>query len=311
MTVEYNLNVICETQDVGVGTKIGAFTHVYSEVTLGNDCEIGERVCIESNVKIGNSVKIKSGSHISQGAILEDGVFIGPNVVFSSEHYLQTKSRNIYTPLTRVNKGASIGANSTILPGVTVGAGAMVGSGSVVTRDVPELAIVVGNPAKISAYFETVEASDPIVPEVGQGVVVGKTKLSSGFFKNLSTASDDRGSLVAAESLSQIPFDVKRIFLVHSVPSIESRGAHAHKECHQFLICVSGSVHVIVDDGVEKFEFTLDSPSQAVYMPPMTWGTQYRYSTDAVLLVLASHAYDPNDYIRSYSEFKAAVEKHS
>ena len=114
---------------------------------------------------------------------------------------------------------------------------------------------------------------------------------------------DHRGTLSVTEFSPDLPFQPKRYFVIYDVPGEDIRGQHAHRICDQFLTCVSGSVHVIVDDGEHRDEFVLDSPSVGLYLPPMTWGTEYKYSPDAVLLVLASHSYDPADYIRDYDEF--------
>ena len=119
----------------------------------------------------------------------------------------------------------------------------------------------------------------------------------------LDRAVDQRGSLVSAEWERHVPFQVRRCFLVYGVPSSELRGAHAHRECHQFLIAIGGSVSVDVSDGHREAALTLDSPDIGLYMPPMTWGTQHNYSPTTTLLVLASHAYDPKDYIRNYADF--------
>ena len=88
------------------------------------------------------------------------------------------------------------------------------------------------------------------------------------------------------------------------VPSVETRGEHAHKACHQFLVCVRGSVNVVADDGRDRQEYVLDRPEKGLHLPPMVWGIQYKYSPDAVLLVFASHYYDADDYIRDYEEFR-------
>ncbi len=120
---------------------------------------------------------------------------------------------------------------------------------------------------------------------------------------NLPLFSDPRGDLFVAELQKQLPFGVNRIFIVCNVPANEIRGEHAHRECHQLLVCVKGSVHAVVDNGVSKEEFYLDSPAKGLYLPPMTWGGQFNYSQDAVLLVLASHQYSETDYIRNYSHF--------
>lgn len=116
---------------------------------------------------------------------------------------------------------------------------------------------------------------------------------------------DARGNLTAGEFDRHIPFAAKRYFIVYQVPLVEVRGEHAHRACHQFLVCVRGSMSVLGDDGQRREEFVLDRPNVGFYMPPMTWGTQYKYSPDAVLLVFASHYYDAGDYIRDYDEFLA------
>lgn len=119
----------------------------------------------------------------------------------------------------------------------------------------------------------------------------------------LSGFDDHRGSLVVGELNKQLPFTAERFFFVSHVPEGEPRGIHAHKKCHQFLVCVAGSVKAMVDDGETRTVVTLDRPTKGLHMPPMTWGAQYDYSEDAVLLVLASHVYDADDYIHDYDEF--------
>ena len=109
--------------------------------------------------------------------------------------------------------------------------------------------------------------------------------------------------MTVGEFEKEIPFAPQRYFSVFDVPNKEVRGEHAHKECHQFLVCIKGSCHVVADDGHQRQEFILDKPNKGIYLPPMVWGIQYKYSADAVLMVFASHHYDPDDYIRNYSEF--------
>ena len=121
----------------------------------------------------------------------------------------------------------------------------------------------------------------------------------------LREVQDARGDLCVAEVGSDLPFAVKRSFLVYNVPSAELRGEHAHRHCHQFLMAVKGSIHVMADDGARREEFVLDRPNLGLHLPPMVWGVQHRYSPDAVLLVLASDAYDSADYIRDYDAFVA------
>jgi dTDP-4-dehydrorhamnose 3,5-epimerase-like enzyme len=114
---------------------------------------------------------------------------------------------------------------------------------------------------------------------------------------------DARGSLSVGEFERDVPFLPRRYFVVYDVPAEEIRGQHAHKECHQFLLCVRGACIVVADDGVTSQEFLLDSPTVGLYLPPMTWGVQHTYSADALLLVFASHHYDAADYVRDYAEF--------
>jgi len=120
--------------------------------------------------------------------------------------------------------------------------------------------------------------------------------------------SDLRGRLVAGELPNDFaPFVPQRWFLVSDVPSREVRGEHAHRVCHEFLVCVAGSVMVAADDGHRRDQLLLDGPAVGVYVPPLIWTSQFRNERDTVRLVRASHAYDPDDYIRDYDEFLAAV----
>src|SRR5690606_11434500 len=129
---------------------------------------------------------------------------------------------------TLVKQGASIGGNATILPGLTIGAGAMIGAGSVVTRDVPDNAIVVGNPARITGYANT--TAFPGV-EAGERSHDQSPSVKGVALHRLTRAIDIRGSLVAGEVGPDVPFIPNRFFLVYGVPSAETRGSHAHKVC--------------------------------------------------------------------------------
>ncbi len=120
----------------------------------------------------------------------------------------------------------------------------------------------------------------------------------------LPKISGDNGTLIVAELGAALPFVVRRVFTLLDIPQEETRGTHAHRKCEQFLVCVVGSVTAIIDDGSHREEVTLDSPIKGLYMPALTWGTQYNYSPDAVLLVLASDPYDEGDYIHDYEEFR-------
>jgi UDP-2-acetamido-3-amino-2,3-dideoxy-glucuronate N-acetyltransferase len=118
---------------------------------------------------------------------------------------------------------------------------------------------------------------------------------------------DPRGDLTVGEFENEFPFRPKRYFIVSGVPSEEIRGEHAHKQCHQFLICAYGQCSVTVDDGTTRLEVVLDKPNVGIYVPPMIWGRQWQYSADATLLVFASELYDPGDYIRDYGAFLSAL----
>ena len=135
----------------------------------------------------------------------------------------------------------------------------------------------------------------------------GTTAGQSAHLIELAQHVDDKGLLVVAEFEKQLPFEVRRMFVIAGVPEGEPRGIHAHRECHQFLVCVSGSVRAMVDDGQRREVVVLDRPSLGLHMPPLTWGTQYDYSDDAVLVVLASHTYDAADYVHDYAEFLALI----
>ena len=297
-----HVSAICESVSVGKGTNIWAFAHVLPGAVIGVDCNICDHVFIENDVVVGDRVTIKSGVQLWDGLRIADDVFIGPNATFTNDKNPRSKQRPKIFLATVVESGASIGANATILPGITIGRGAMVGAGAVVTHNVPPYAIVVGNPARISGY--TGRSPDEVIvsakspPAGNPPIVVGNATLHS-----LTQAVDMRGSLAAMEFVSQCPFVPKRLFLVHGVPSKSVRGEHAHFECHQFLIATSGSVAVAVDDGKNRGSVVLDSPALGLYIPPLTWGSQYQFSNDAVLLVLASHEYNDADYIRDYSKY--------
>ena len=140
---------ICETSEVGDGTRIWAFAHVLAGARIGDDCNICDYVFVESDVVVGDRVTVKNGVQLWDGLRVEDDVFIGPNATFTNDPFPRSRVFDHETPATTVRRGASIGANATILPGVTIGERAMVGAGSVVTRDVPAGAVVAGNPAHI------------------------------------------------------------------------------------------------------------------------------------------------------------------
>lgn len=303
-------HALCESTSIGSGSRVWAFAHILPQAQLGSDCNVCDNVFIENDVVIGDRVTLKCGVQVWDGITIEDDVFVGPNVTFTNDLFPRSKVYPESFARTIIRKGASLGANSTILPGISIGTNAMIGAGAVVTRSVPPNAIVVGNPAKIIGYVDAKALNAdserqfrPATPSTVSSSVSGVT------LHTLNEVADIRGSLSAGEFERAIPFKALRYFLVYDVPTAETRGEHAHRNCHQFLVAVKGSVHVVADDGKYREEFVLDRPNAGIYLPPMTWGIQYRYSSDAVLLVFASDYYDSADYIRNYDEFIALIEK--
>lgn len=144
--------LIDDNVSIGRDTRVWGFSHILENAQIGSECNICEQVFIEGNVTIGDRVTVKCGVQLWDGISIEDDVFIGPNATFTNDKFPRSKDHPETYEKTLVKKGASIGANSTILSGLIIGNNAMIGAGAVVTRDVPSNAIVVGNPAKISGY---------------------------------------------------------------------------------------------------------------------------------------------------------------
>lgn len=142
-------HALCESPNIGKGSRIWAFTHILPDAKIGADCNVCDHVFIENDVSIGDRVTIKCGVQLWDGITIEDDVFIGPNATFTNDVYPRSKIYPKSFDRTVVGKGASLGANCTILPGLVIGENAMVGAGAVVTRSVPANATVVGNPARI------------------------------------------------------------------------------------------------------------------------------------------------------------------
>jgi UDP-2-acetamido-3-amino-2,3-dideoxy-glucuronate N-acetyltransferase len=302
---------LVESETIGKNTRVWAFAHILPEAVIGEDCNICDQTFIENDVIVGDRVTIKCGVQLWDGITLEDDVFVGPNATFTNDPFPRSKRYPEAFVRTIIRRGSSIGANATILPGLTIGQYAMVGAGTVVTKDVPPFAIVVGNPARIIGYVQAnkdhVTASSAVsrpADKPVQDLGIGGAALYA-----LPMVSDLRGNLSFAEYEQSLPFIPKRYFLVFDVPSKDVRGEHAHRECHQFLVCVKGSCSVVVDDGQNRAEVLLNSPNLGLHVPPWVWATEYKYSQDAVLLVLASDVYKAEDYIRDYDVFLKEVKQ--
>lgn len=304
---------ICESSRIGTGTRIWAFAHVLPGARIGRECNICDGVFIENDVEVGDNVTVKCGVQLWDGVRLCDRVFVGPNATFTND--LRPRSQ-IYPEKfaeTVVQEGASIGANATILPGITIGRDAMVGAGAVVIQNVPPYATVVGNPAVVVGYdmerqdrvdLQRRVAVEALRPEAGDRLPLG---IGESYLMTLPHFEDMRGGLVPLEQGNGVPFAPARVFLVHHVPSAQVRGEHAHKQCAQFLIAAHGALSIVLDDGEMRAEIRLETPTVGLYLPPMIWGTQYKFERDTTLMVLASHVYEAEDYIRDYADFRRIV----
>lgn len=147
----------CKNRSIPEDTNIWQFCVIFPDCTIGSNCNICAGVLVENDVKIGNNVTIKSGVQVWDGVEIEDNVFIGPNVTFTNDLFPRSKVHLEKYSRTIIKRGASIGANSTILAGHTIGENAMVGAGSVVTKDIPANTVYCGNPARFVRFIEQSE----------------------------------------------------------------------------------------------------------------------------------------------------------
>lgn len=303
---------LCESARVGAGTRIWAFAHVLPGALIGRDCNICDHVFIENDVVVGDRVTIKCGVQLWDGVRVGDDVFIGPNATFCNDKFPRSKHYpESFLPIV-LDRGASVGANATLLPGISVGEGAMIGAGAVVNRNVPPYAVVYGNPARIHDYRSGWPGGKgaelthlPPGDAAGQGRAPVDLGVGGCTLNPLPAFRDLRGDLTAVEFESDLPFVPRRQFFVYGVSGGEVRGEHAHRVCQQFLVAVHGSVHVVINDGHGMKEVCLDRPDWGLHLKPGVWGIQYKFSADAVLGVYASHPYDHADYIRDFNRFLA------
>lgn len=306
MVIDYFLhpNAILEPGvKIGKKSRIWAFVHILPGAVIGEDCNICDGVFIENDVIVGNRVTIKCGVQLWDGIRLEDDVFVGPNVTFTNDPFPRSKHYPSEFPKTIIRKGASIGANATILPGLEIGKNAMIGAGAVVTRNVPQNAIVVGNPARINGYVSPLSRKPVIKNDIKADGEKVTTNIPGINIYKLPGVIDIRGEITYGEFDKQLPFLPKRFFTIYGVPTIEIRGEHMHKTLHEFLVCVQGSVNVLIDNGKNQEEVELNNPRLGLHIPPLIWTVQYKYTQNAILLVLASDVYKSEDYIREYDEF--------
>jgi acetyltransferase-like isoleucine patch superfamily enzyme len=146
-------NSLVESENIGANTRIWAFAAVQKNVIIGEDCNLCNGVYVENGVVIGNRVTIKNGISLWEGLKIEDDVFLGPHAVFTNDMFPRSKMHLGNFLSTEIKKGASVGANSTILCGITLGKYCLIGAGSVVTKSVPDFAVVAGNPARFKYWI--------------------------------------------------------------------------------------------------------------------------------------------------------------
>jgi UDP-2-acetamido-3-amino-2,3-dideoxy-glucuronate N-acetyltransferase len=302
---QIHASALCEAREVGEGTRIWAFVHVLPGARIGRECNLCDHVFIENDVQIGDRVTIKSGVQVWDGITLGDDVFVGPNATFTNDRFPRSRKHGGEYPRTVVGNGASIGGGATILPGIQIGQGAMVGAGAVVTKNVPPHAVVVGNPARITGYANS--SDEPPRPTRDTPPDRTEIRVRGVRMVPLTQARDLRGRLVAVDFSTDLPFVPCRTFTVFDVPTRQIRGEHAHRQCEQILIVLLGEMSLMVDDGVRHQVFRMADPGVGVYVPAGVWASQFNYTEDALLLVLASRKYEPEDYIRDYDEFLATV----
>lgn len=144
---------IIETKNIGKNSNIWQYTIIQKNAAIGNNCNICSHCFIENNIKIGNNVTIKNGVYLWDGITIEDNVFIGPNTTFTNDLWPRSKQSPEKFTQTLIKKGSSIGANSTIIAGITIGENAMIGAGSVVTKSIPKNTLWFGNPAQLKGYI--------------------------------------------------------------------------------------------------------------------------------------------------------------
>jgi UDP-2-acetamido-3-amino-2,3-dideoxy-glucuronate N-acetyltransferase len=289
---------------IGARTRVAAFAHIAAGARIGASCEIAEHVVVERGVDIGNRVSIASGVKLAAGVHIEDDVRIGANTAFAN-HLPASHRHAAQGAGAIVRAGAIIGANATVLPAVVIGRAAVVNAGAVVTLDVPPNAIVGGNPAQLLGYVDSIRVAGRRLSTTRGGIANGIRKLAvkGVVLHELSMIHDLRGNLSVGEVGKGLPFAPRRYFVISDVPNDKVRGEHAHRKLKQFMVCLRGRCSILVDDGKRREEVVLDSTQAGLYVPPMIWAAQYKYSADAMLLVLASAEYDAGDYIGDYDEF--------
>ena len=277
-------------------------------------CEIGDSVVIDDKAWIGPNCYLDGHITVDAGVVLKGGITLVGDIVVGRDSILEPgvciaspkPGQPQESTLVRVGHQVHVGAGTVLLSGVSIGHHSWIEPGTVVLRNIPAHAIVSGNPATISGYMD-----DPIyqgrissnLVSVPDNPGVYPCQVKGVMLHHFPRIRDLRGDLSVGEFERSVPFLPKRYFIVYDVPSTETRGEHAHMKCHQFLVCVAGSVSVVVDDGMRREEVLLERPNIGLFIPAGIWGVQYKYTANGTLLVFASEYYDGSDYIRNYDDF--------
>jgi UDP-2-acetamido-3-amino-2,3-dideoxy-glucuronate N-acetyltransferase len=274
---------------------------IHPSAVVEDGAELGERTVVGAMAFLGSGVRLGDGCVVGAGALLTGEVVGEGEVRFGERSVVVGADGPVH-----LRREVTIGSGATIVGPLVVERQARIAAGAMVDRSVPALAIVAGNPAVIHGYTDAATRQEA----AGAAAVLAAQEPpaeSPVRVVRFPTVGDLRGDLTVGNFPDEVPFTPRRFFVVFNVPGQNARGAHAHHVCEQFLIAVRGSVSVVWDDGQSRGEVTLDHPSIGLYLPPMTWGIQYKHSADAVLMVFASHPYDASDYIRDYDDFLRVV----
>lgn len=290
---------------LGVGTRVWAFAHVLGGAVIGRDCNICDQTFVENDVVIGDRVTIKCGVQIWDGVRLENDVFVGPNATFTNDLFPRSKQYSEKLSQTHVRRGASIGANATILAGTMIGQHAMVGAGAVVTRDVPPHAIVVGNPAVVRGYVTDASRQQP--GAAASAPLADRRSVSGVRLIDLARGEGPGTCSALAALGTQLPFAPTSLLTLFPASPHEARGGQANRVSQRLLLCVTGSASVLVDEGRQREIWSLDGPTRALLVPPLVWAAPFQFSADAGLVILGSGTGDPADSIRDYDRFLEAV----
>jgi acetyltransferase-like isoleucine patch superfamily enzyme len=277
---------------MGAGSRVWAFAHVLGGARVGRDCNLCDGVFVENDVTIGDRVTVKCGVQVWDGVRLEDDVFVGPNVTFTNDLFPRSKVYPAAFTPTRVCRGASLGANATILAGVVIGRYAMVGAGAVVTKDVPPYAVVVGNPAVVRGI-------------AGVRPVRAGAERAEGSPGGVHVLAARRGDDPDAPLDLDLPFAARRLAPLPLAPR-EFRAEHALRTLERVFACAAGSAKLVLDDGRAREVLELCA-GDAVRVGPLVWVAHFDHSPDAALVVLSSGPVGPEERIADYEAFVSEV----